>query len=156
MCDRFSALVLTGFISLLPVRADPPVGDFSRLVGEWKYVAMTVKGKKTDPKEIKNHRMLIARDGAISIFEGKAQVAAGRITKVDTGRKPMWIDCVLAGRNEFNGRFTPEVAQKGIFEVTRRKLTMCRTRNAKEEARPSAFAAPPDKDLVLEEFERVQ
>jgi uncharacterized protein (TIGR03067 family) len=139
-----------------PVKAAPPTGDFSDLVGEWRYVAMTVKGKKTDPKEVKKYWLVIAKDGAISIYDGKAQVVAGRITRVDAGKRPRRIDCVLAGRSEFDGRFAPEYAQEGIFEVGKGRLKMCRSRDPKEEKRPAEFASPAGKDLVLEEFERIK
>ena len=102
------------------------------------------------------YRLVIAKDGTMSVYDGKAQVAAGRITKVDPDKKPRQIDCVLAGRSEFDGRFAPEYAQEGIFEASKDKLKMCRTRNAKEGKRPTEFASPADKDVVLEEFERIK
>jgi uncharacterized protein (TIGR03067 family) len=131
-------------------------GDISRLVGEWRYVAMTVKGKQTDPTEVRNYRLVIAKHGAVSIFDGDRPVVTGRITKVELEKKPMQIDCVLAGRSAFDGRFAPEHAQEGIFEVTRDGLKMCRSRDAKAESRPTEFRSPADKDLVLEEFERIK
>ena len=46
---------------------------------------MTVKGKKTDPKEVKNYRLLIAKDGAISIYDGESKVVAAPPEKRQVG-----------------------------------------------------------------------
>lgn len=140
----------------IPAAAAPPIGDISDLVGEWRYVAMTSKGKTIAPEEVKNYRLLIAKDGTMSVYDGENQVAAGRITKVKADKKPKQIDCVIAGRNEFSGRFAPEYTQEGIFEVSKKKLKVCLSRNAKDGPRPTEFVSPKDKDLVLEEFERIK
>lgn len=125
------------------------MGDLTPLIGEWKYVSLTVQGKAV---EVKKHRMVISKDGTISIFEGETKVVAGRITRVDQKQ----IDCILAARSEYDGRFAPEYPQEGIYEVTKTKWKMCRTRNAQAGPRPTEFASPPNKDWVLEELERVK
>src|SRR5262249_10959901 len=102
------------------------------------------------------YRLVIAKDGTMAVYDRENQVAAGRITKVDTEKKPKQIDCIIAGRSEFDGRFAPEYAQGGIFELTEDRLKMCLSRDAKAGPRPTELVSPADKDLVLEEFKRIK
>lgn len=133
-----------------------PEGDISGLVGEWRYRSITVDGKKSDPKEIQDYRMVIGEDGRVAMYGGKNQMVSGRIVKADASKKPGEIDWIVASRSEFDGRFTREVTQKGIFEAGKDRLKLCLTRDAEDTARPSEFASPEGKELVLEELERVQ
>lgn len=153
---RVCGLFLIGFCWVAAVWADKPMGDISPLVGEWQYVTMSVQGKAVGAEKVAKYRLVIAADGALSIYDGEARVAAGRITRVDTGKMPKQIDCLLGGRSAFDGSFNPQYAQEGIYEVTATTLRMCRTRDASREARPTAFTSPPEKDRVLEEFKRLK
>ena len=153
---RLAVLFVAILTPLVPAAPAPPGGDLADLVGEWQYVAMSTKGKKMDPDEVKKYRLVIAKDGTMSVYDGENQVAAGRITKVNADKKPKQIDCTIAGRSEFSGKFEPEYSQEGIFEVGKKTMKMCLSRDAKNGPRPTEFASPEGKDLILEEFERIK
>jgi uncharacterized protein (TIGR03067 family) len=133
-----------------------PVGNYSPLVGEWRYKSHVANGKAGGAKELDGSRVVIAEDGTVSMFDGNNQGASGWITHVDFSRKPPQLEWELGGRSEFSGRFEPKYAQKGIFEVTKDTLRICITRDATQTPRPTAFESPAGKELVLQELVRIK
>lgn len=123
------------------------------LAGEWAYEAVSSSGKDRPAEEIRNLRLVVARDGSFDIHDGERKVAEGRFLVAGAGDPPGALDRRIAGRSEFSGRFEPVYRQKGLARVEGDRLTLCFARDP-DDPRPDKLAAPAAEGVVREVLRR--
>ena len=144
---RFLATALT-IVLAWPVlaaertEAKKTAAAFAELAGEWKAVETEVDGKKMDPKELADYRLVFTGNDC-AIHSGK-RVVQCRVV-VDAGESPHSIDLTRAHDN---------VTSAGIYEVKEGRLWVLLGTNGGK--RPTEFKTKTGTDEVLRVYERVK
>jgi uncharacterized protein (TIGR03067 family) len=121
--------------------------DEDRLQGNWKVTSVENAGKKADPKDFANWKMVVAGD-KITEFDGK-EVMDEYTFRLDAAARPAAIDMTsLAGKSR--GK-----TMQGIYRLEGDTLTVCVSEPGKKD-RPREFRSAEDSAHVLLVFQRVK
>ncbi len=127
---------------------DPEIKkDEDRLQGNWKVTSVENAGKKADPKDFANWKMVVAGD-KITEFDGK-EVMDEYTFRLDPAARPAAIDMTgLAG--ESRGK-----TMQGIYRLEGDTLSVCVSEPGKRD-RPREFRSAEGSAHVLLVFQRVK
>jgi uncharacterized protein (TIGR03067 family) len=121
----------------LALAAAPPQSgksDHQLLQGTWKVVSIQARGEDDSDESVKDLTVVITKD-KLSFKRGD-KPAGEAVYKLDTTKKPRWID--------FNQDARQGLKSLGIYRLAGDDLVLCFAPGTKKEQRPTAFKTTRD------------
>ena len=122
-------LLTAGFLLGAAGAKDDAKGDAEKIQGTWKVVSAEDNGRKAPDEAIKNLKLVITKDRITYKFGDKTTKWS---YKLDSTKKPKWIDLTEGGRTTL-----------GIYELEGDNLKICFPEGGKGK-RSTAFESKPD------------